>query len=50
VDGFGENEANLLYVLDMEFPSEVGGHIEEPEMCQIGNCIHDFEHCRSPFS
>jgi hypothetical protein len=50
VDGFRENEANLLDVLDMEFANEVGGHVEEPKMCKIGNYIHDFEHCLSPIS
>ncbi len=32
--GFGEGEANLLNVLSMEFPNEVGGHVEEPKMVQ----------------
>jgi hypothetical protein len=50
VDEFGEGEANLLNVLNMEFPNEVGGHVEEPKMCKIGNCIHEFEHCHSSFS
>jgi len=50
VDGFGEGEANLLNALNMEFPNEVGGHVEAPKMCKIGNCIHDFEDWRSPFS
>jgi hypothetical protein len=40
----------FLNVLNMEFPNEVGGHVKEPKMCKIGNCIHDFEHCHSSFS
>jgi hypothetical protein len=29
VDGFGEVEENLLDVLDIDFPNEVGGYVEE---------------------
>jgi hypothetical protein len=32
VDGFGEVEENLLDVLDMDFPNEVGGHVEEDDV------------------
>jgi hypothetical protein len=32
VDGFGEVEENLLNVLDMDFPNEVGGHVEEDDV------------------
>jgi hypothetical protein len=32
VDEFGEVEENLLVVLDMDFPNEVRGHVEEEDV------------------
>jgi hypothetical protein len=32
VDGFGEVEENLLDVLDIDFPNEVGGCVEEDDV------------------
>jgi hypothetical protein len=32
VDGFGEVEENLLDVLDMDFPNEVVGRVEEDDV------------------
>ncbi len=50
MDRFGEGKANLLDGLDMEFLNEVGGHVDKPKMCKIGNCIHDLKHCHLSFS
>ncbi len=32
MDGFGEVEENLLDVLDMDFPNEVVGRVEEDDV------------------